>query len=167
MCNCNPEKVDYPQNYEWGPRIWNVLHGLSLRAGTNQIAMMREDEMRTWEKIITSTGPMLPCEDCRGHYAAWLLAHPVKPLSLMGYSEKGEWIRRWFYDLHTSVNQRLQKPSLEYDQLRSQYATVTISEELKTLDALIVRALKVGGGGTSLLKYKEWLKHISMVRSFY
>lgn len=166
MCNCNPEKVDYPQNYEWGPRVWNVLHGLSLRAGTNQITMLREDEMRTWEKIITSTGPMLPCEECRGHYASWLAAHPVKPLSTMGYSEKGEWIRRWFYDLHTNVNQRLKKPNLEYDQLRARYNGVNISEEMKTLEALIIRALKVGGG-TSLLKYKEWLKHISMVRSFY
>jgi hypothetical protein len=166
MCNCNPEKVDYPQNYEWGPRIWNVLHGLSLRAGTNQIMMMRDDEMRTWEKIITSTGPMLPCEECRGHYAGWLASHPVKPLSSLGYSEKGDWIRRWFYDLHTSVNQRLGKQNLAYEELRGRYANVNISDELKTLDGLITRALKVGGG-TSLLKYREWLKHIAMVRSFY
>ena len=166
MCNCNPEKVDYPLNREWGPRVWTILHGLSLRAGTNQITMLRDDEMRAWEKVVTTTGPMLPCDECRGHYATWLQEHPVKPLSLLAYSEKGDWIRRWFYDLHASVNRRLGKSNLEYGELRTRYATANIAEELRILDGLITRAVKVGGG-TSLLKYKEWLKHISMLRSFY
>lgn len=166
MCNCNPEKVDYPLNAEWGPRVWTVLHGLSLRAGTTAIPMMRDDEMRAWEKVIVTTGPMLPCEECRNHYAAWLQDHPVKPFTQLAYSEKGEWIRKWFYDLHASVNRRIQKPNLDYSELRNRYASAQVGEELRTLEALVIRALKVGGG-TSLLKYKEWLKHIAMLRSLY
>ena len=166
MCSCNPEHVEYPQNYEWGPRVWNVLHGLSLRAGTVTIEMMKADEMRAWEKILISTGPMLPCEHCRDHYAQWLLDNPVKQLQSLPYTEKGEWIRLWLYNLHSTVNRRLGKKNLYFSELRDRYANVNYTEELKTLDALITRALKVGGG-TSLLKYRDWLKHIQMVRSVY
>jgi hypothetical protein len=166
MCNCNPEKVEYPQNYEWGPRIWNVLHGLSLRAGTVTVDLMKADEMRAWEKILITTGPMLPCEHCRDHYAQWLQENPIKPFLTLPYVEKGEWIRLWLYTLHSTVNRRLGKKNLYMSELRDRYGAVNITEELKTLDGLIVRALKVGGG-TSLLKYKEWLKHIGMVRSVY
>lgn len=166
MCSCNPEKVDYPQNYEWGPRIWNVLHGLSLRAGTVSLDLMKADEMRAWEKILTATGLMLPCEHCREHYAQWLIDNPIKPFTALPYIEKGDWIRLWIYNLHSTVNRRLGKKNLYFSELKDRYGTVNISEELKTLDVLITRALKVGGG-TSLLKYKEWLKHIAMVRSVY
>ena len=166
MCSCNPEKVDYPQNYEWGPRVWSVLHGLSLRAGTVTLDLMKADEMRAWEKILVATGPMLPCEHCREHYAQWLVGNPIKPFTTLPYVEKGEWIRLWLYNLHSTVNRRLGKNNLYMSELRDRYGTVNITEELKTLDGLITRALKVGGG-TSLLKYKEWLKHIGMVRSVY
>jgi hypothetical protein len=166
MCNCNPEKVDYPQNYEWGPRVWNVLHSLSLRAGTVTLDTMKADEMRAWEKVLTTTGLMLPCDQCRDHYAQWLMDNPVKPLTTLPYTEKGEWIRLWLYNLHSSVNRRLGKKNLSYSELPGQYRGINVTEELRTLDTLITRALKVGGG-TSLLKYKEWLKHIGMVRSVY
>jgi hypothetical protein len=166
MCSCNPEKVDYPQNYEWGPRIWSVLHGLSLRAGTVTLDLMKADEMRAWEKILVATGPMLPCEHCREHYAQWLIENPIKPFLTLPYVEKGEWIRLWLYNLHSTVNRRLGKNNLYISEVRDRYGTVNIGEELKTLDGLMTRALKVGGG-TSLLKYKEWLKHIGMVRSVY
>lgn len=166
MCSCNPEKVDYPQNYEWGPRVWSVLHGLSLRAGTVTLDLMKADEMRAWEKILLTTGPMLPCEHCREHYAQWLIENPIKPFTLLPYTEKGEWIRLWLYNLHSTVNRQLGKKNLYISEVRDRYGNVNITEELKTLDILITRALKVGGG-TSLLKYKEWLKHIGMVRSLY
>lgn len=166
MCNCNPEKIDYPQNHEWGPRVWSVIHGLSLRAGTVIIDLLKADEMRAWEKILLTTGPMLPCEECRDHYSQWLKDNPLKPFQQLPYQEKAEWIRLWLYNLHSSVNRRLGKKNLYISDIRERYANVHISDELKIVDGLILRALKVGGG-TSLLKYKEWLKHIGMLRSLY
>ena len=166
MCSCNPEKVNYPQNYEWGPRIWNVLHGLSLRAATASMEMMKADEMRAWEKVLVTTGPMLPCEDCRDHYSQWLLDNPIKPFTSLPYFEKGEWIRLWLYNLHSNVNRRLGKQNMYISELRDTYSRINVGDELKSLDGLITRALKVGGG-TSLLKYKEWLKHVGMLRSIY
>ncbi len=166
MCSCNPEKVDYPLNTEWGPRVWSILHTLSLRAGSVTMALTKDDEMRAWANVLTATGPMLPCEECRGHYANWLLSHPVKPFTLLPYTEKGEYIRRFFYDLHANVNQRLGKPNLTYSELQATYSSRNVQNDLRGLDELITRALKVGGG-TSLLKYKEWLKHIAMLRSVY
>ena len=165
MCNCNPEKVEYPQSYEWGPPIWRIMHATSLKAGNVALPSMREDEMRAWVSLIPALGYMLPCPDCREHFTTWIAAHPIKPLLSVPYSEKGEWIRRWLYDLHSDVNRRLGKTNMAYEDLATTYRSVNVPETLKILDSMMLRAMKLGGA--SLLKYKEWLKQIGMLRGVY
>lgn len=165
MCSCNIEKVNYPQTYEWGPHIWRVMHSMSLKAGSVSLPLMREDETRAWAALIPALGLMLPCPDCREHFAAWIAGHPIKPFLTVPYSEKGEWIRRWLYDLHSNVNKRLGKAYVPYDQLAAIHGNVNVPDTLKKLDPLMLSAMKLGGA--SLLKYKEWLKQIGMLRGLY
>jgi len=165
MCSCNIEKINVPQTYEWGPPIWKVMHSMSLKAGTCSVDSMRADEIRAWTALIPALGPMLPCEECRGHFATWIAAHPIKPFLTVPYSEKGEWIRRWLFDLHNDVNRRTGKPAFSYDQLIPTYRNTNISDTLKIVDGLMLNAMK--GGGASLLKYKEWLKQMGMLRGLY
>jgi hypothetical protein len=108
---------------------------------------------------------MLPCPDCREHFASWINGHPIKPFLAVPYSEKGEWIRRWLYDLHSDVNRRLSKTNLAYDELVITYRNVNVPETLKKLDPLTLSAMKLGGA--SILKYKEWLKQLGMLRGLY
>ena len=165
MCSCNIEKVNYPQTYEWGPPIWKTMHAMSLKAGSISIASMRDDEIRAWAALIPALGLMLPCPDCREHFASWISGHPIKPFLAVPYSEKGEWIRRWLYDLHSDVNRRLSKTNLAYDELVITYRNVNVPETLKKLDPLMLSAMKLGGA--SILKYKEWLKQLGMLRGLY
>lgn len=161
-CNCVGDNPKYPQNEEWGPTVWRILHTLAERGGLQKDKLLQADEGRSWPLFVKTLGPMLPCPYCRDHLAEWMIYHPFNLPT-----ENSEWnfyIRTWFYELHESVNARLQKPSFSFDQLKTTYNnTRTIQADMDFLEKIQLRAMKLGG--VNLLAWQAWQKHFRNLRA--
>ena len=147
-CACRAPVPDYPENAEWGPILWKILHGLAERA--------RGDEFREWSKMIKLTGEMLPCDECRSHYSQFLKQRPLTQTP-----ELKTTLRTWFWDLHNEVNLRTGKPEYPFD--FSQYSKIDLQDLLWQLDPVMKKAIQINGVG--LLKYIHWINSVKMLRS--
>ncbi len=162
-CACIADNPKYPQNEEWGPIVWRILHTMAEKGGLQTDKLFQADEGRTWPLFVKSIGQMIPCPYCRDHFAEYIAANPFTlPQETTGWNL---YIRSWFYTFHESVNQRLGKPSFPFDQLRITYGNVkTIQADLEKLEQIQKRAMKLGG--VAILSWQAWLKHLRNLRAF-
>jgi hypothetical protein len=91
----------------WGPSFWAVLHLASFGVPDDAPLQKRRDA----HAFFTSVGPMLPCDQCRRHYAEHLAQQPIGTQS----------VSRWLVDLHNRVNAALGKESVTYESVAAQY----------------------------------------------
>lgn len=161
-CNCIVDKPTYPQNEEWGPLVWLILHTLAEKAGRQTNALTLGDEQRAWPLFVKTLPPIIPCPYCREHLQAYIQQHPFA-LPADYYTWK-EYIPQYFYDLHETVNRRLGKPSFPFASLPSRYTnTGVLASTLTRLESIQQRAIKMGG--VSLFHWKAWLKQYGMLRA--
>ncbi len=163
-CACIADNPRYPQNEEWGPLLWRILHTLAEKAGLQRDPLFQADEIRTWPLFVKALGPMIPCPYCRDDFNQYIQANPF---SLP--SEKTAinfYVRKWFYDFHESVNQRLGKPSFAFENLAATYRnTGILKETFDQLEKLEVKAMKLNG--VAILSWQTWLKHYRTLRAFF
>ncbi len=164
-CGCRIPGPSYPENGEWGPYAWTILHALAEKTTRIVYPLYENDERRAWIELLKATGPMLPCEECRGHYQTWLEAHPVTSIKTMPYSQLREWIRTWLWTLHEDVNRRLEKASFAYADLTNKYGSGSISWTFKTFELVEKRAIEQQG--VNLKAWLEWVKHYRTLTSVY
>lgn len=164
-CACKKPVETYPENTDWGPLFWTVLHGLAEYAGRVPVDMLRGDERRAWIGLMTSLGQTLPCDKCRSHYSEWLSSRPVQGLQDMPYADVSLWIRTWFWALHNAVNARNQKDAFPFEQLTATYKGKNITESWKRLDPVIKRAITLNG--ISLNPWKKWLNFVRTLQGIY
>ena len=155
-CACQIPVPEYPENAEWGPLLWNILHGLAQRAQ----GFYPHDEPREWVKIIKLTAEMLPCDKCREHMNEFIRKNP--PTVFADSPELKTSVKTWFWSLHNEVNVRNGKPEFPFDTL-SQYNTINLQDLLWRLDPVIKKAIQINGLG--FLKYTKWIATIKMIRS--
>lgn len=160
-CNCILDKPTYPQNEEWGPLVWWILHTLAEKAGKQSNPITMGDEMRAWPLFVKTLVAVIPCPYCKEHFQDYLQTHPFSLPP--DYYEWKTYIPRYFYDFHEAVNVRLNKPSFPFSSLATTYANpIRLKDVLSSLEKVMERAIKMGG--VSLLAYKAWLKQVSMLR---
>jgi hypothetical protein len=164
-CSCQIPGPAYPENKEWGPFVWNVLHGLAERAGTVVFELYKADERRAWIAFLPAIGGMLPCSECRDHFKAWLLAHPITSIQTMPYSEIKPFVRNWLWSLHENVNTRLAKPSFPFESLTPTYGSVAINHNFKLVELIEKRAIQQGG--VPLQSWLAWVKQYRTLASVY
>lgn len=164
-CNCIPKVYSYPENSEWGPAFWAVLHGLAERTTQILSPLFENDERRSWIHLLNSTETVLPCPDCSKHYRQWLSINPIGVIQTMPYAEIREFIRRWIYNLHHDVNTRSGKPSIEYEELTGLYKSQSISENFKILELVEKRAVQLQG--VKLQSWINWTKHYKTLINIY
>lgn len=161
-CNCVLDLPKYPQNEEWGPLVWSILHTLAEKAGKQTSPITRGDEQRAWPLFMKALVPVIPCPFCRTHFDDYLKQYPFElPLDHTAWND---FVRDYFYTFHESVNARLQKPSFPNDQLSLHYNNInTLKEILARLQTIQDRAINMGG--ISLLNWRAWLKQYNMLRA--
>lgn len=98
----------------WGPNAWTYLHAVSFNYPE---APTRED-IATHSDFVTMFGRVLPCGDCRNHFAEILSTMPV--VNSLGSRRL---FMNWVIDVHNAVNQRLGYPIKTYEQIYSKYTT--------------------------------------------
>ena len=161
-CNCIVDKPTYPQNEEWGPLLWLLLHTFAEKAGKQNNALTQGDEMRAWPLFVKTLAPVIPCPYCRDHFQEYVQQHPFE--LPQDYFMWKSYIPLYFYQVHEAVNQRLGKPSFPADDLHNAYKDVgRVQPTLNRLQTIQERAIKMGG--VSLLAWKAWLKQFNMLRA--
>jgi Erv1 / Alr family len=162
-CACKNKKVNVPDNIEWGPIFWRLLHSFAERAGSAPMIGIRGDEIRAWKGLLTTLYIALPCDDCRTHCSTYLARRPVNIPD--NYSDIREYIRRWLFDLHSDVDMRLGKPNLDYTQLTPIYGGLALRQLFNTLEVVMNRAIQ--GGAIHLLSWTNWAKHVKHLLGMY
>lgn len=100
-----------PPKWVWGPRRWYRLHLLAIGLCPQPSPEQKRDALRRlWEEVRD-----LPCQECKGHAARYLLAHPPT-------LESGNAAERWVFDFHNAVNARVGNPLLSWEDYKSLYA---------------------------------------------
>lgn len=160
-CNCIVDKPTYPQNEEWGPLLWWILHTLAEKAGRQTNPITLGDEQRAWPLLFKELPGALPCPFCRDHLQGYLSSHPFA-LPQDPY-EWRSYVPTYVYDLHESVNRRLGKPSFQKGTLSQTYNdTSRLKDVLNRLQGYVDRAVSLGG--MSLFNWRAWLKQLNMLR---
>ncbi len=161
-CNCILDKPQYPQNEEWGPLLWWILHTVAEKAGRQTNPITQGDEQRAWPLFLKELGPAIPCPFCRLHYDEYIKHNPFL-LPANTYEWK-TYVPEYFYQFHESVNNRLGKPSFPRDALSTTYKdTAAFKSKLDQLDGIVMRAVKMGG--VSLFNWRAWLKQLNLLRA--
>lgn len=88
----------------WGPKMWFMIHTIAKTYPCNP---SNEKKVATRD-FFESLEHVLPCKMCRTNYRDYIRAHPP------ALSSKRS-LTRWTWNLHDSVNQRLGKKSIPYD----------------------------------------------------
>ena len=149
-CACKKDIPDYPGTEEWGPLLWKLLHSLSEKVGTSRSL---SEEVREWNRLLTMTADILPCDICKKHYKEVLKEKPVAGILKMEKDVARVFIKTWLWTLHNEINVENGKPELPYDELSTLYDNVDIRDTLWRLEPVMkVASVKRGAG------YIAWLK---------
>lgn len=164
-CACRADQPEYPITDNWGPSLWQILHGLAEKGGKSIFPSFRDDEKRNWILLIELLPKIIPCPMCREHAQEWILKHPIKPIKDLEQDELYVWLTDWVYAFHESVNQRTGKPSFDKALLQQTYGQVNINHIYKSMKPYIEKAIRLSG--VTLLPWQKWSNYLIMLRSVY
>ena len=159
-CACKVSVPYYPDNAEWGPLFWTILHGLAEKAGR---AVIQADEAREWKKFIKETGDVLPCDDCRQHFQKFLEINPITQLHTIPYNTIKDFLKNWFFTLHNDVNARKGYPIFIYADLEVKYSSIDFRDTLWRLEPVMKKVIQLSG--VSLMKWKNWIHSLKMLKA--
>jgi len=165
VCKCKGPIEDYPQNAEWGPLFWKLLHGLAELCGTQTNINIKSDEVRLWVLVLTQLKITLPCDICRTHYSDWLVDHPPESISKLEYSELQTWIKRYLWTLHNIINIGNNRPEFPWTDLTETYKGINITETWRALQPVMKKVIVLNG--VTLLSWTRWLGHVRILQSMY
>jgi len=161
-CNCVLDQPKYPQNEEWGPLVWRILHTLAERGGRQTNSITQGDEQRAWPLFVKALSLVIPCPFCRLHIDHYLQQHPFELPS--DYTLWNGFLQTYLYELYESVNLRLGKPSYPKEQLSNDYKDIgQLKDVLTRLTSVQERAIKMSG--VSLFHWRAWLKQFNLLRA--
>ena len=162
-CACRNPPINVPDNMEWGPVMWRLLHGMAEKAGSAPMVGLRGDETRAWKNILTTLGKTLPCETCRDHFASFLVSNPVNIPD--NYDHVREYIRTWLFNLHNDVNSRTGKAVYLYSDLAGTYGGVPLRSTYDVVNVLMKRSIQ--GAALPILSWTRWSTHAKTLFGMY
>lgn len=144
----------------WGPLFWHTMHITALGYPQNPSYAHK----RAAKEFFESFTQLLPCPQCREHYAKMLQAMPISP-----HLDRREDLFRWTVAIHNEVNVRLGKQRILETEAIAFYrrigardrSPVIGTDELQEIDmrsmvkgAFIGAGLVLGAGGLLWLSSK-------------
>lgn len=162
-CKCRNQPINVPENTEWGPVFWTLLHALAERNGSAPLPGLQGDEKRAWKIVLTTLHKSLACETCRTHLTAYISTNPVNIPD--NYSEFNNYVRVYLYKLHEHVNRRLKKPSFDFANLSSMYKVVNLKKTFDILDIIIKRSIQATA--VPILSWNSWCTQVRTLIGMY
>ena len=95
----------------WGPHVWKTIHAFAVGFPDEPT----KEEVNALVNFFDGLRYLIPCKSCRDHYTQNYQNLPPMPV----YSKKD--LIRWTYDLHTSVNNMLNKQTYSYEKFIKEY----------------------------------------------
>lgn len=95
----------------WGGDWWRVIHGATLKYPLKPTP----EEKRMFVTFVSLIPLYIPCADCSVHFLDEMKMHPLTDEIL----SSGPRVVQWGIDLHNSVNRRLGKPEVTWDQMHA------------------------------------------------
>jgi len=160
VCSCTVPAENYPENAEWGPLFWKLLHGLAELSGIQININSQKDEIRNWVLILESLQYTLPCDICRQHYSEWVRKIEPKKLANIPYSNVRTWIRTNLWELHNTINEGNNRLIFPFENLHTVYSSIDITSTWKALQPVIKKAIMLNG-----IHYLAWAKFLNHVRT--
>ena len=146
------ETLGIPKNTEWGPLLWQMLHGCAEKLGRAPNTLIFQDHRREMIFILRYTELIMPCQMCRNHYKEWRTKHPIDQFPDT-QNEFREAVRKWLYDLHEEVNQSHSKAGLiKIEDLPKKYGGFDLKDVGQRFFQLMDRALRLKAVGREELK---------------
>jgi len=164
-CACKAPIDTYPENAEWGPLFWRLLHVFAEHSGKQINKNLQQDELRLWIHLLEGLKNVLPCDICRTHYSTWLKEHNVEVLLDMDYSLTNNWIRNYLWSLHNTINEGNDKAVFPFESLHPLYRVFDIKVTWKALEPVMKKVIILNG--VHLLHWKKWLGYVRTLQGMY
>lgn len=95
----------------WGPPFWKVAHAITFDYPE---ANPTKEQKERVERFFAMMPWFLPCGVCGSHFINTVATqHPFSETTTAGRDA----LSRWLVDVHNTVNTRLKKPTVPYDQV--------------------------------------------------
>jgi hypothetical protein len=98
----------------WGPHCWKFMHYLTM-SYPDEPTQMDKDKIK---RFFLAIGDIIPCENCRVHFALNLKNSPLTDKVL----ESRYNLINWLKDIHNEVNSRNGKKTYTYDDIINEYS---------------------------------------------
>jgi len=157
-CACKKPQENYPENKEWGPLLWAVLHGLAEYAGKSP-EFFKHEELTAWLTILKQLQFIIPCTDCRQHYTTYYQANPLTRQNII------QNIRIWLFNLHNDVNKRKGVPPFLLENLSESYPPCEIKSNLLGLKVKMDLVIQLSG--VKLNDWIQWYTKVMKLKSYY
>ena len=164
-CACRVPAPDFPTNCSWGPILWKILHGLADKYGALVGKMYIVDQEVQWPRFIELTHKIIPCEECREHYEAFLRENHPSILKALAPADAALWVQNFFFRLHNQVNERTEKPIFDFADLHNTYANVNFQYEIKHFEALLKIVFRYNE--VTLISWMNWVRSLRALMSIY
>lgn len=137
------ETFGVPKNSEWGPLVWQMLHGAAEKLGRASNQSLFLDQRREMIFVLRDIESVMPCALCRNHYKEWRTRRPIDQFPET-QAEFREAVRKWLFDLHEQVNESREISSgITFDQLSMMYGTYDLKELGRQFAFLMNRAVSL------------------------
>lgn len=164
-CSCTIPMPDFPTNCEWGPIIWKILHGLTLKYGKLMSPTYVKEQTMFWINYINQTEDILPCKECKQHYKEYLSKHNPNIIKTLQPEQQKLWVQNFFFNLHNEINLRNDKPLFGFDMLESTYKNVNYTFEIKHYEKLLKIIFQYNE--VTLLSWMKWVKSFRSIAGIY
>jgi hypothetical protein len=117
----------------WGPHCWKFLHYLTMAYPDNPSPV----EKNKISKFISAIKDVIPCENCRIHFALNLQKFPLTDNVLKSRYDLINWLK----DIHNEVNIKNGKKIYTYDDIINEYTnndTNNYNVEIVTIILLLL-----------------------------
>ena len=159
-CACQVPIPQYPETAEWGPIFWNIIHGLAEKA---EKSIIREDEVREWQKFVKAIGEVLPCDICRDHYKRYTAQNPFTQIAKIPFNQVKDFVKHWFWNLHNEINLGNDKPVFDYSLLAETYSAINLDDQYYRLLPVMKKAITLNG--VPFMKWQAWVSSYRMMRA--
>jgi hypothetical protein len=137
------ESLGVPKNSEWGPVLWEMLHGVVEKLGRTTIKSIADDQRREMILVLRYIEVVMPCAMCRAHYREWRTKHPIDKLPEEAQAFKAA-VREWLFNLHQEINDsRGLARVMTLGDLEDRYGYANLKEVSAVFFGLMERAVRL------------------------
>jgi len=130
-------QVELPRADQWGPLLWSLLHGVSVKRSNPDPLKLRTLKVK-WKVLFDTLSHIVPCTECKEHIVQYIASNPYASIN----SE--EEFSTWFYLMHEDVNKRLGKPSFDKALLLETYNQENLRTVYYKYDKLMEEVIREG-----------------------